>query len=110
VPEAQYKLALSYYELSPRAPLDQQYTRKAIDEFQSFVEYYPNNPLVKDAAEKIRELNTRLAKKQYETAKLYSGGARIGVVAPAPRVTFSVFLETAPVSSPHPPEGDITHN
>ncbi len=72
VPEAQYKMALSYYELSPRAPLDQQYTRKAIDEFQSFIEYYPNNPLVKDAAAKINELNTRLAKKQYETAKLYT--------------------------------------
>ncbi len=72
VPEAQYKMALSYYELSPKAPLDQQYTRKAIDEFQSFVEYYPANALVKDAAAKIQELNTRLAKKQYETAKLYT--------------------------------------
>ena len=34
VPDAQYKLAMSYYRLSPKSSLDQQYTRKAIDEFQ----------------------------------------------------------------------------
>ena len=72
VPEAQYKLALSYYELSPRSSLDPQYTRKAIDEFQTFVEYYPSNALVPDADEKIKELTNRLAKKQYETARLYT--------------------------------------
>ena len=70
--EAQYKLALSYYELSPRYNLDQQYTRKAIDEFQAFVEYYPSNPLVADADAKIKELTNRLAKKQYESARLYT--------------------------------------
>ncbi len=71
VPEAQYKLALSFYNLSPKWMLDQQYTRKAIDEFQAFVEYYPNHPHADDAAAKIMELNTRLAKKSYETAQLY---------------------------------------
>ena len=72
VPEAQYKLALAYYELSPRSSLDPQYTRKAIDEFQTFVEYYPTNPLVAEADAKIKELTNRLAKKQYETARLYT--------------------------------------
>jgi outer membrane protein assembly factor BamD len=72
VADAQYKLALSYYELSPRSSLDPQYTRKAIDEFQQFVEYYPSNPLVADADAKIKELTNRLAKKQYETARLYT--------------------------------------
>lgn len=72
VPEAQYKLALSYYMLSPESSKDPQYTRKAIDEFQSFVEYYPSNPLTADAAAKIKELTHRLAKKQYETARLYT--------------------------------------
>jgi len=33
VPQAQYRLALSYYNLAPKPPLDQQYTLKAIDEF-----------------------------------------------------------------------------
>jgi len=72
VPEAQYKLGLSYYQLSPKSPLDQQYTRKAIEEFQAFVEYHPSNEHVPDAEAKINELNTRLAKKQFETAQLYA--------------------------------------
>jgi outer membrane protein assembly factor BamD len=72
VPEAQFKLAMSYYELSPRSSLDPQYTRKAIDEFQTFVEYYPSNPLVPEGDAKIKDLTNRLAKKQYETARLYT--------------------------------------
>jgi outer membrane protein assembly factor BamD len=71
VPEAQYKLAMSYYEISPRTSLDQQYTRKAIDEFQSFVEYYPSNPLAADAEAKIKELDGKLAKKLYDAARQY---------------------------------------
>jgi outer membrane protein assembly factor BamD len=72
VPDAQYKLALSYYNLAPKSTLDQQYTRKAIDELQSFVEYYPADEHAPDAEAKIKELNTRLAKKQYDTARLYA--------------------------------------
>ncbi len=72
VADAQYKLALSYYKLSPKSSLDQQYTRKAIDEFQTFAEYYSSNPKAQEAGEKIKELNLRLAKKQYETAFLYT--------------------------------------
>jgi outer membrane protein assembly factor BamD len=72
VADATYKSALSYYMLSPRSRLDQQYTKKAVDEFQSFVEYYPTHPLAADAAQKIKELTNRLAKKQYETARLYA--------------------------------------
>lgn len=72
VQEAQYKLALSYYMLSPKSALDPQYTKRAIDEFQQFVEYYPSSPLVADADAKIKELTNRLAKKQYETARLYT--------------------------------------
>ena len=71
-PEAQFKLALSYYQLSPKSRLDQQYTKKAIDEFQSFVEYYPANEHAVEADAKIRELTGKLAKKAIETARLYS--------------------------------------
>lgn len=71
VPDAQYKLAMSYYMMSPRSSLDQQYTKKAIDEFQSFVEYFPSHALAPDADAKIRELNTKLAKKLYEAARQY---------------------------------------
>jgi outer membrane protein assembly factor BamD len=71
VPESQYKLAMSYYRLSPKSALDQQYTKRAIDEFQSFVEYFPSNPLAVDADAKIKELNAKLARKLYDAARQY---------------------------------------
>jgi len=69
--EAQYKIGLCYYNLSPRSSLDQKYTRRAIDEFQSFVEYNPDSEFALDAEAKIKELTSRLAKKQYDVARLY---------------------------------------
>ena len=72
VPEAQYKIGLCYYNLSYPWRLDQDYTKKAIDELQAFVEYYPAHELAVDAEAKIRELTARLARKQYETARLYA--------------------------------------
>lgn len=71
VPKAQYKIALCYYMLSPEAQLDQTYSLKAIDEFQTFIEYFPDDSLAVDAETKIKELRERLAKKDYETAVLY---------------------------------------
>ncbi|MDE3056452.1 MAG: outer membrane protein assembly factor BamD [Bacteroidota bacterium] len=71
VPKARYMRAMSYYELSPRAQLDQKYTREAVDDFQSFIEYSPNDSLVKDAEQKIVELDDKLAKKQYDDGMLY---------------------------------------
>jgi len=71
VPMAQYKTALCFYMLSPRSPLDQVYTRRAIDEFQAFIEYNPKHELVKDAEEKIVELNNKLSKKLYDAGRLY---------------------------------------
>ncbi len=68
---AQYNIAMCFYNLSPESSLDQIYTRNAIDELQTFVEYYPTHELVRDAELKIKELNTRLAKKIYDTAELY---------------------------------------
>lgn len=73
VPDAQYKIAYCYYELAPRSTLDQQYSLRAIDEFQTFIEYYPKHEHVADAEAKIQELNTRLARKLFESAELYMG-------------------------------------
>src|SRR5712692_3323203 len=71
VSRAQYKVGLCYYKLSPKPPLDQSYTKKAIDEFQAFLEYFPTHELASDAGAKIHELINRLAKKDYETGALY---------------------------------------
>ncbi len=70
--EAMFKLGLCYYMLSPVSRLDQQYTKRAIDELQAFVDYYPQSSLVADASAKIQDLNTRLAKKEYDSARLYA--------------------------------------
>ena len=72
VPNAQFKLGMCYYEMSPVSKLDQQYTQKARDELQAFVEYYPSNDSAANADVYIRELTNRLAKKSYETAQLYA--------------------------------------
>ncbi len=69
--KARYKIGLCYYELSPNYGLDQKYTLKAIDEFQRFLEDYPNSPLRKDVEEKLKKCREKLAKKDYKAAELY---------------------------------------
>lgn len=71
IPDAQFMLADCYYELSPDYSLDQKYTKKSIEEFQAFIDYFPLNDKVKVAEAKIKELNDKLAKKEYETARIY---------------------------------------
>lgn len=71
IPKAQFKIALCYYKLSPKSALDQSYSLRAIDEFQAFIEYFPNDSLVNEAEMKIIELRNKLAEKDYQTAVLY---------------------------------------
>jgi outer membrane protein assembly factor BamD len=69
--DAQFMLADCYYELSPDFPLDQQYTKKAVEEFQVFIDFFPLNPKVADAEVKIKELNDKMARKEFEAARIY---------------------------------------
>jgi outer membrane protein assembly factor BamD len=71
VPQAQFMLAESYYQLSPNFSLDQKYTKKAIEEYQAFLDFFPANPNVAEAEKKIKELNTKLAQKEYNAAVIY---------------------------------------
>jgi outer membrane protein assembly factor BamD len=71
VPEARFQIGMCYDKLSPSSDLDQQYTYKALDAFQSFIEYHPTNALVPQAEQKIRELNTKLAEKEYHSGQIY---------------------------------------
>lgn len=71
VTDSQYFLAESYYELSPDYNLDQRYTRKAIEEYQAFIDFFPLDDRVKDAEAKINELNNKLARKEFQTAVIY---------------------------------------
>lgn len=71
VPLAQFKRGLCYFNLSSRAELDQEYTQKAIKEFQSFLEEYPNHTLEENAAKYIEQLREKLARKKLMAATTY---------------------------------------
>ena len=71
VPNAQFQLAMCYYNRSPEYFHDQDYSMKAIDAFQAFLEYHPTDPRVPEAEAKITEINTKLARKEYEGGIIY---------------------------------------
>lgn len=69
--DARYQACLSYYELSPRPELDQEYTHEAIDQCRSVMLLYPGSPHALAADERARELTEKLARKYYLTANYY---------------------------------------
>lgn len=71
VNDAQLRLAESYYELSPRPSLDQEYTLRAIREYQYFVEEFPTDTLKESAEKRITELREKLAEKEVDNAEIY---------------------------------------
>lgn len=69
--KSQYMLAECYYKLAPNFSLDQKYSKKAIQEFQAFIDFFPLDEKVAEAETKISELNQKLAKKEFETGRIY---------------------------------------
>ena len=69
--DASFMSAYSNYQLSPVYRLDQSYTEKAIDEFQVFVNTYPESPRVEECNKLIDRMRKKLEKKAFETSKLY---------------------------------------
>ena len=69
--EVEYKLAMCYYQQSPRYRLDQSPTRRAIELFQLFNTKYPDSELVIESADRIDELRNKLARKAYEAGEFY---------------------------------------
>ncbi len=72
VKNAQFALAECYYQLSPNYSLDQRYTLKAIEEYQAFIDFFPLDERVNSADQKIKELNEKLALKEFNNAEIYS--------------------------------------
>jgi len=62
---------VSSYRLSPKPSLDPKYTVQAVQQFQRFVEDYPNSDLVPEAEELLQECRTKLAEKEFKSAILY---------------------------------------
>jgi outer membrane protein assembly factor BamD len=74
--------------------LDQSDTRRAIEEFQLFIDRFPEDPLVEDAQKHIVELRTKLAMKQYETARLYERRELFEAAALSYESVFDLYPDT----------------
>jgi outer membrane protein assembly factor BamD len=69
--EARYKTCESYYRLSPRPQLDQEYTRAAIDHCDALIVSYPSSDFATQAEELITDLREKLARKAYLNGDYY---------------------------------------
>jgi len=69
--ECLYMAAYSEYVISPEPKLDQGQTIKAIDDFQLFVNTYPNSEKVETCNHNIDELRKKLEIKAFNAGELY---------------------------------------
>jgi len=69
--ECQFLAALCSYKLSPNYTLDQSETRSSIDEFQLFLDKYPNSSLRDSANTMVGTLRFKLEQKSFEIARQY---------------------------------------
>jgi outer membrane protein assembly factor BamD len=69
--DAYFMLGMCYYEQSLSPSLDQEFTRKAIEAFQKLLEEYPESERLDEAREKLKHSEDKLAKKDFETGRLY---------------------------------------
>jgi len=69
--EANFMAAMCDYKIAPRAELDQENTRNAIEGFNIFINRYPGSPKVVESRRLVKELEEILVEKSYLSAKLY---------------------------------------
>lgn len=69
--ECMFQTGYCYYRQSPKYSLDQEYTQKAIEQFELFISKFPDSDKKQTAADYIKELTIKLQKKAYENAILY---------------------------------------
>ncbi|MCK5145450.1 outer membrane protein assembly factor BamD [bacterium] len=71
VDDARLKIGLAYSKLSPSFHLDQDYTRKAIMEYRTFLEEYATSDLKSEAEKYLEESVNKLAMKEFYAGELY---------------------------------------
>ena len=71
VEEARYKLCLCIVNETLSYKKDQSKTKIAIVRLQEFIDDYPKSSFYNEAANEINKLRNRVAKKDYESARLY---------------------------------------
>ncbi|HOY14042.1 MAG TPA: outer membrane protein assembly factor BamD [Saprospiraceae bacterium] len=69
--EAYFMSAFSKYKLSPSFRLDQTPSVKAIEEFQEFINAYPNSPRIVQCNKLIDEMRAKLEQKSFNQAQQY---------------------------------------
>jgi len=94
IPDAEYELAMTYYDRSPRFELDQTDTERAIVQFQLFISRYAESPLIQDAQDRITELRGKLARKQFHTAQLYERREAFNAAAVSYEAVFDRYYDT----------------
>lgn len=90
--EASFMAAYSNYKMSPIFRLDQTYSNKAIEDFQTFVNVYPNSERVKECNRLIDEMRLKLELKAFDEGLLYYNLERFQ----AATVTFENLLKDFP--------------
>jgi outer membrane protein assembly factor BamD len=87
--------AMCDYYQSPRAELDQENTRNAINGFNLFLSRFPASSRVDEAKKHIKELEDRLVEKSYLSAKLYYEMKQYKAAAVALNNSLKEFPETS---------------
>ncbi len=69
--ECRYMGAYCYFLESPKTGLDQEYTYRAIEALQLFINLYPSSERAEEASDLIQQLRDKLEAKAFNNAKLY---------------------------------------
>jgi len=92
--ECLYLTGYCYYKCSPKYSLDQDYTKKAIEEFQVYLSRYPKGVNIDLCNKYSSELRKKIEKKAYLNSKLYYDMDQYK----AATVAFKNFINTFPDS------------
>ena len=94
LPDAEYELAMTYYDRSPAHQFDQTDTERAIEQFRLFMTRYRDHPLVEDAQARVLELREKLARKQFNIAEMYERIGRYEAAALSFEDVFDAYYDT----------------
>ncbi|MEM8484174.1 MAG: outer membrane protein assembly factor BamD [Bacteroidota bacterium] len=89
-----FERAETFAQMSPAPALDQSDTKRAIQEFQLFIDRFPNDDLIGEAQEQVVALRTKLAEKQFLTAQLYERRELFEAAALSFESVFDLYPDT----------------
>ena len=93
-PYATYRLALSYYKEIKSPDRDPLNTRLALQWFNTFIEKYPDSPLVPDARERALRCRDRLARREIYIGNFYSRRDNYKAAADRYKIVVDDYNET----------------